>query len=423
MADDGDMTDTNHTRNQTSTRLDRSREDRIIGGVAGGLGNYMGANPWLFRFAFIVLAFFGGIGVLLYIAAWLLIPDQGEEQPILARWLGNLDMSDGGTIFGVLLVAAAGVIILGQIIDLSGTLVIALVLFVVGFLLYRGDLITKKPTSDDPPEGGTMPDDDTRDAAAAETAAPEAPAPVAPTTVTDPPMFTPPPPEPEVMWEPPPPKESSMLGRITVAIGLIVLASMALIDLAFDRVDIEPVHYIATAVVVLGAGLVVGGFVGRARWLILIGVVLLPALWFTSFWPQNFSFTAGETRYEPVTVADVDSPYELGAGQLTLDLSSLSTADLAQVGTISASLGMGEMIVILPPDTGVDISAQVGAGAVEGPFDEAAGVGVDVTRNVGTDPVVLELDLEVGLGVIKISDFGGTFDESFSGFVFEGSNS
>ena len=50
-------------------------------------------------------------------------------------------------------------------------------------------------------------------------------------------------------------------------------------------------------------------------------------------------------------------------------------------------------------------------------------MGVDVTRNVGSDPVVLELDLEVGLGVIKISDFGGTFDESFSGFVFEGSNS
>jgi len=214
-----------------------------------------------------------------------------------------------------------------------------------------------------------------------------------------------------------------MLGRIAVAIGLIVLASMALIDLAFDRVDIEPVHYLATAVLVLGLGLVVGGFVGRARWLIIIGVVLLPALWFTSFWPDNFSFTAGETVYEPVSVADVASPYELGAGQMTLDLSSLSNAELAEIGTISASLGMGELIVLLPADVGVDLRAEVGAGAVEGPFNEANGVGIDITRNLGPDPVVLELDLEVGLGVITIPDPTGTFSESSLGFVIEGSSS
>lgn len=418
MTDDGDMTDTTRTRN-TSTKLERSREDRIIAGVSGGLGTYMGTNPWLFRLAFIILAFFGGLGVLLYIAAWLLIPDRGTEEPIISKWLGNLDMSDGGTIFGVILVAAAGVIILAQVANVSSILIVALVLFVVGFLLYRGDITTKRPSSDDPPEGGDMQDEhDT--SISSSTDSTDGGVQI---SVTDPPMYEPPPPEPEVMWEPAPPRESSMLGRITVAFGLIVLASMALIDLAFARVDIRPVHYIAAAIVVLGVGLVVGGFVGRARWLIIIGVVLLPALWFTSFWPDNFSFSAGESRFEPIVVADIASPYELGAGQLTIDLTALTTAELAEIGRIEASLGMGELVVEIPEDTGVRVIAQVGAGAVEGPFNETSGVGIELTREVGPDPVVIDLDLEVGLGVIRITGPRGTFSESTSGFVFEGSNS
>lgn len=416
MPDDGDMTDTTRTRN-SATRLERSREDRIIAGVSGGLGTYMGANPWLFRLAFVILAFFGGLGVLLYIAAWLLVPDQGTKEPIISKWLGNLDMSDGGTIFGVILVGVAGVIILAQVANVSSVLIVALVLFVVGFLLYRGDLRVSKPDDGDPSEGGDMPDDDIDSTTDDSTVA------AAAVAVSEPPMYEPPPPQPEVMWEPPPPRETSMLGRITVAFGLIVLASMALVDLAFDSVAIQPVHYIATAVAVLGLGLVVGGFVGRARWLILIGVILLPVLWFTSFWPDDFSFTAGETTYEPVTVTDVETPYELGVGSLTVDLSGLSAEELAEVGRIEASLGMGELVVRLPAGVGVDVAAQVGAGAVEGPFNQASGVGIDITRDIGPDPVVLELDLQVGMGVIKITGLGGAFSNGTSINIFEGSTS
>ena len=413
--DDGDMTDTNRTRNQTTARLERSREDRIVAGVAGGLGTYMGANPWLFRFAFIVLAFFGGLGVLLYIAAWLLIPDQGTKEPVISRWLGNLDMSDGGTIFGVLLVAVAGLIILGQVANVSSTLIVALVLFVVGFLLYRGDLTTRKPSSDDPSEGDEMTDDETRADTFTETTEETA------TAVADPPMYEPPPPAPEVMWEPPPPRESSLLGRITVAFGLIVLASMALLDLAFDQIDIEPVHYVATAVVVLGLGLVVGGFIGRARWLIIIGVVLLPALWFTSFWPQSFSFSAGEVNVKIEEPALVESPYELGFGQMTINMSEMTAEQLAEIGSIDASVGMGELRIRLPEGIGATVNARVGAGAVQGIGNEVSGVGIDITRVTSEGPVVIELNLEVGLGVIKIAGPDGVFSDANVGFVIEGS--
>ena len=46
----------------------------MIGGVCGGLGDFFELDPVLFRAAFLVLAFLGGLGILLYVILWLLIP-------------------------------------------------------------------------------------------------------------------------------------------------------------------------------------------------------------------------------------------------------------------------------------------------------------------------------------------------------------
>ena len=60
--------------------LRRSRDDRIIAGVCGGLGASTGVDPMIFRIGFAILTiFFFGTGVVLYGAAWLLIKD--EEAP------------------------------------------------------------------------------------------------------------------------------------------------------------------------------------------------------------------------------------------------------------------------------------------------------------------------------------------------------
>jgi phage shock protein PspC (stress-responsive transcriptional regulator) len=55
-------------------RLRLSAAERMIGGVCGGLGEYFELDPVLFRAAFLVLAFVGGLGILLYLVLWLLIP-------------------------------------------------------------------------------------------------------------------------------------------------------------------------------------------------------------------------------------------------------------------------------------------------------------------------------------------------------------
>ena len=46
----------------------------MIGGVCGGLGEFFELDPVLFRAAFVVLAFLGGLGILLYVVLWLLVP-------------------------------------------------------------------------------------------------------------------------------------------------------------------------------------------------------------------------------------------------------------------------------------------------------------------------------------------------------------
>jgi phage shock protein PspC (stress-responsive transcriptional regulator) len=63
-------------------RLTRPREDRWLGGVAAGLGAYFDLSPTIYRIAFVALALAGGTGVLLYIAAWLVIPGEGAEDSI-----------------------------------------------------------------------------------------------------------------------------------------------------------------------------------------------------------------------------------------------------------------------------------------------------------------------------------------------------
>ena len=59
-------------------RLTRSVDDRVIAGVCGGFAAYAGIDANLIRIAMVALTLFGGTGLVLYLVAWLLLP-QGEE--------------------------------------------------------------------------------------------------------------------------------------------------------------------------------------------------------------------------------------------------------------------------------------------------------------------------------------------------------
>jgi len=79
----------NITHTPSTKRLERSSSDRVIAGVSGGLGRYFDLNPTFFRLGFVVLTLLGGAGILIYLAALLVVPDEGKEQSIAAEALAG----------------------------------------------------------------------------------------------------------------------------------------------------------------------------------------------------------------------------------------------------------------------------------------------------------------------------------------------
>ena len=70
------------------TTLYRSRTDSMIGGVCGGLGRYLGIDPTLVRFFFVLMVLLGfGTGLLIYLVLWLVVPLEGYDpaMPLDAR--------------------------------------------------------------------------------------------------------------------------------------------------------------------------------------------------------------------------------------------------------------------------------------------------------------------------------------------------
>jgi phage shock protein C len=71
----------------TIKRLERSRSDRMLAGVCGGLASYFEIHPAFYRVGFVVLTLLGGAGILIYIAAALVMPDEGKADSVASAAL------------------------------------------------------------------------------------------------------------------------------------------------------------------------------------------------------------------------------------------------------------------------------------------------------------------------------------------------
>ncbi len=69
--------------------LRRSSTQRILTGVCGGIGEYFGVDANLIRLAFAVFTVFAFSGVLLYVVAWLVMPEEGAESSVLEHTIRN----------------------------------------------------------------------------------------------------------------------------------------------------------------------------------------------------------------------------------------------------------------------------------------------------------------------------------------------
>jgi len=79
----------NEPSSNGTKRLYRVREGRVVAGVCAGLAAYFGVDPTLVRLAFVLVTLFGGLGVLFYLFAWIVIPEEGGDGTSIAENLVN----------------------------------------------------------------------------------------------------------------------------------------------------------------------------------------------------------------------------------------------------------------------------------------------------------------------------------------------
>lgn len=94
-------------------RLTRSQDNRWLGGVCAGLGRYFDLNPTVYRIAFAALTLAGGTGILLYAAAWLVIPDERAEDSIASTAIKQ-HRERPWLLIGVGLLAFGGILALSE---------------------------------------------------------------------------------------------------------------------------------------------------------------------------------------------------------------------------------------------------------------------------------------------------------------------
>jgi phage shock protein PspC (stress-responsive transcriptional regulator) len=389
------MTTTESTRNGPR-RLQRSRDDRVIAGVCGGIARYFGVDATIVRVVAVALLAFGGFGAFLYLAAWLLVPDQGAARPLL----GRDDQRRGVRIAGIVALALVAVVALGAWADFGflfgGWPLLLLVTggALIWFVTERGD--TSAPMM---PAAATRAPGDTAPSAepATDPVAPasgDPAAPDAPTLVAEagPPDASP----------PPPPRERRRRGswRVTALAsgGVFLLLAVAGALDALDVVELGWGGMVALAIVLIGVALVASAFFGGARGLIPVGILLAVVLGGAAATGVSLNGGVGERDYR-VTDGDLlRGRYELGIGHLMLDLRGIELA--RGVTRITADLDFG-MLEIVAPGARIDD----GDVSMRGDADGRGEGGIDVRRTivVGSGDRRLEIDAHVGAGLVAVS--------------------
>jgi hypothetical protein len=186
----------------------------------------------------------------------------------------------------------------------------------------------------------------------------------------------------------------------------LALATLVIADTAGARVSFTA--YVATALVVVAGGLVVGAWFGRARLLIAVGIILSVVLSIGYAGEKVSDYTTDVDRHvtwTPTTIAALGENYELRAGQATLDLTSIDFTD--RTTTLSAKIGVGDLRIVLPPNVDVQLDAKVGAGDARLFEENVDGLGVERSMSdVGVDGPgggSLNLTTEVGVGSLEVT--------------------
>lgn len=189
-----------------------------------------------------------------------------------------------------------------------------------------------------------------------------------------------------------------MSGRVALGAILVAAGAMWLLD-ATGAVDISYRIAIGLLLVLIGLGIAVTR--GHRVLLVVLGVLVALAGVPILLADDNlFKGGVGEMTETPVTAREIE-PFRHAIGKLTVDLTS---PDLDLDGArVEASLGIGDLVVVVPDDTDVDLDAHVVVGNADAFGQAESGFDVDLIVLSGTSgSQELELQLEVGIGNARV---------------------
>jgi phage shock protein PspC (stress-responsive transcriptional regulator) len=334
-------------------------------GVATALARTTGTDVLLWRVLFVVLTFFNGLGILLYLVGLFTIPREGERQSLAERLFRgpHRDLRTADIVLLALLVLSVGNV-LGHGDGIIGVVVIAGLVYLFFRGRQTGTASVAEPVPSPPLVRPAVP-------------APMDPLPELPGPVTK--------------------RPRSVLGTLTTGTALLVASTLVLLN-ATEVVSIHAESILAAALLVVGAGIVASAWWGRSWVLVPVAILLGLALAATSVARPAIDAGIGDRTWTPTGSAT----YRLGVGEATLDLRDIDVHE----GTptqITAKVDVGHLIVLVPESLRVALHADAEWGEVLVLGTGPNGRHVDYDQDLGPQgsPQV-RLDASVRTGQIEV---------------------
>jgi phage shock protein PspC (stress-responsive transcriptional regulator) len=327
-------------------RFERSSTDRLIGGVCGGLGRYFAIDPTLVRIGMVALALLGGIGLIVYAAALILVPSDGE---VVA---GPTDTRDRMIAVGLaiaLTIAGFSLGLFGLSLGVGGAIFPLAMLCVAGLAVWW-------LVSGERPSGSA----------------------------------------------------GEIARRAALGVALL-LGCLALAAASFFASGFGGGVVVAAIVILAGAGLVAAAFVGGARWLVLPALAIALPLAFVSAAGIDLHGGFGTRDVHPGTLAEVKSSYRLGAGEMKIDLRDVKLTPGDHRLKVAIGTGHVLVLVPANVCVASKASVGMGAVAVFDRDDGGIDMGWSDARRAPPGTPRLVVDGDVGLGLLEVrhSDHGG----------------
>jgi phage shock protein PspC (stress-responsive transcriptional regulator) len=364
----------------TKPRLVRRSDHRFVAGVAGGLADYTGTNAIWWRIGFAVFTPAAGVAVAVYLLAWFLIP-RADLPRSAAQHLGD-QFPDAPSWLGIGLLLLGAVLLAGQLGIWRPAVGWGVLLIGLGFVLFRRDAERREaapPAPPAPPAVPTTPVTEVIDERS-------------PWASTAPQGLAPP-----ARPIPRAPRDHSVLGWISLGLALSLGGLLWMLRSSGSAAP-SNAQILAAPLLVLAAGLLVGAFIGHAKWTVLFALPIVPLVMLTNVITVPLNGSWNRHTVAPVRAGDLASTYQQSGGDLIFDLRQLKDGQLP--ASTSADLGIGEIQVVVPQCMPVAISAKVGVGSVQ--LFDTTREGAGPTASVANSAPAVRMQLHVGAGTIDV---------------------